>query len=425
MECVQNGECCAIVGVGSVGKSNLLRHLIHEKVIQHYLGENAQYTLFLNIDANALIEESVWGFYELMFHRLLQATESLDPGWGERFGPLYEKAIDSDNDRLARRYMERMVSALRGAPHHYRLVFLMDEFDEVFRGAEGALFAGLRALRDDHKYNLVYVVFGREELSQAHEIEGPYEAFYELVYLNTFGLGPYGEKDARHMLTRLASRRNRRLDEETAKAILMATQSHPGLVRAATWAVLDGRADPKRDDLGLQLLSDRNTRDEYHKIWDGLSQQEQRILHEIAQGGPWIDTNERSFKFLELKQIVTQTGGQPRIFSEHFATYVRDDAKTIRLRIGWHQRIVQRGPDLIKNILPNDFEVLAYLYQNRDRVCTREEIINQVWKSEAIAATRQKLQATIGRLRRQIEPEPKRPVYLVTHGDKGYQLENC
>jgi hypothetical protein len=425
MQCVQNGECCAVVGVGSVGKSNLLRHLIREDVIQHYLGQNAQQTLFLNLDANALVERSAWGFYELMLHRVLQTAETLDPAWRARLEPLYERAISDEDKRLTRRYLERMVSALRGAPHHYRLVFLMDEFDAVFRSVEAPLFSGLRALRDDHKYNLVYLVSGREELSQVHEVEGPHEAFYELVYLNTIGLGPYGEKDARHMITRLASRLDRRLDEDTTRAILAATQAHPGLIRAATWAVLDGRVAPKKGDLGRQLLSDRNTRDEYHKIWEGLSEQEQSTLHEIARGGPWIDVNERSFKFLELKKIVGQEGGRPRIFSDYFATYVRDYARIPRLRINWHQKIVRRGPDLVKDILPQDFDVLAYLYQNRDRVCKRQEIINMVWKEEAIAATYQKLQATIGRLRRKIEPDPRKPVYLITHGDEGCQLENC
>jgi hypothetical protein len=255
MQCIQGGECCAVVGVGSVGKSNLMRHLVRDQVRAHYLDDKeAQRTLFLILDGNALVEESVWGYYELMLHRLLQAAEMLDSNWRERLEPLYEGVVSSVDKRLTRRYLERMVSALRGAPHNYRLVFLMDEFDEVFRNVEGPLFSGLRALRDDHKYNLVYVVFGREELSQAHEIEGLHEAFYELVHLNTFGLGPYGEKDARHMIARLASRRNRRVSDQAIADILTATQSHPGLIRAATFAALDQLVDPLQADLGVQLL---------------------------------------------------------------------------------------------------------------------------------------------------------------------------
>jgi hypothetical protein len=425
MQRIKGGECCAVVGVGSVGKSNLLHHLAQAGVRQHYLGADAERTLFLKIDANAMVEESVWGYYELMLHRLIQTAETLDPAWGTRFNPLYERAIDGSNDRLARRYLERVVSALRTEPHRYRLVFLMDEFDQVFSKIEGRLFAGLRALRDDHKYNLVYVVAGRFELSQVRSIQGPREAFYELVHLSTFGLGPYTEGDARQMIARLATRRGLDLNERALKAIITATRAHPGLMRAATWAVIDGQADPRKGDLSTQLLSDQNVRDECRKIWEGLSSEEQRTLDEIVLGGPWVDRNERSSELLELKQVVVREGGLPRVFCELFANYVREDKKVPRLRINQHRQTVWRGHHQIEGITAQDFKLLSYLHQNCGRICSRDEIIDAVWEEEAAGATYQALQAAIGRLRRKIETDPGDPVYLITHRDRGYQLVNC
>jgi DNA-binding winged helix-turn-helix (wHTH) protein len=425
MQCVKSGECCAIVGVGSVGKSNLLRHLARGDVCQHYLGDEAARVLFLHVDANALVEESVWGYYELMLHRLIQAVETLDPAWSDRFDPLYERAIGGSNDRLARRYLERVVGALRGMPHRYRLVFLMDEFDEVFRKVEGRLFAGLRALRDDHKYHLAYIVAGRQELSQVHPIAGPHEAFYELVYLNTFGLGPYTDADAQHMVARLSARRDRALDERAIKAIITATQAHPGLMRAATWAVIDGRADPRKGNLSVQLLSDPTVRDECRKIWEGLSTEEQRALEEIALGGVWANRNPRSLELLALKEVVVRKDGLPHVFCELFANYVRDDQKVSHLRVDRHRQAVWRGSQQIEGLTAQEFKLLSHLYQNCGRICDRDEIIEAVWEDEAAGATPQALQAAIRRLRRKIEPDPGDPVYLITHRDQGYQLVNC
>lgn len=425
MQCVKSGECCAVVGVGSVGKSNLLRHLVRSDVRQHYLGDDAQRTLFLHIDANALVEESVWGYYELMLHRLIQVAEALDSAWSERFNPLYERTVDGSNDRLARRYLERAVSLLRAEPHRYRFVFLMDEFDEVFRKIEARLFAGLRALRDDHKYNLVYVVAGRQQLSQAHSIEGPHEAFYELVHLNTWGVGPYSAQDAQHMVARLAARRDWELDERATKAIISATRAHPGLMRAATWAVIDEQAHPRKGSLSSQLLSDPTVRDECRKIWDGLNPEEQRALEEIALGGVWVERDERATSSLELKQLVVRESGLPRLFCELFANYVRDDQKASRIRIDRQRQIIWRGRQQITGVTAQDFRLLSYLYQNCNRVCSRDEIIDAVWENEAAGATYQALQAATGRLRRKIEPDFRNPVYLITHRDQGYQLVNC
>jgi DNA-binding winged helix-turn-helix (wHTH) protein len=426
MGCVNGGECCAVMGVGSVGKSNLLRHLARPDVRQHYLGDDAPRTLFLNIDANALVEDSVWGYYELMLHRLIQVAEGLDQSWGTRFDPLYQRAVDGSNDRLARRYLERVVGALRGEPHRYRLVFLMDEFDEVFQKVPARLFAGLRALRDDHKYNLVYVASGRQELSQVHAIEGPHEAFYELLHLNTFGLGPYNEQDAQHMVARLFARWDVALDERATKAIVTATQAHPGLIRAVTRAVIDGRVSPRRDNLGVKLLTDQTVRDECRKIWDGLSPEEQHALETVALEGAWVDRDERSLKLLELKKVVTRKDGLPRVFCELFANYVRDDAKVSRLHIDLSRQTVWRGArQQIEDITAQDFKLLSYLYQNCGRVCSRDEIIDAVWGDESAGATYQALHAAVGRLRRKIETDSGEPVYLVTHRDRGYELKNC
>ncbi|HXW00348.1 MAG TPA: hypothetical protein VEC93_18155, partial [Anaerolineae bacterium] len=47
---LQAGDSCSVVGVGSVGKSNLLRFLGQDEVRQAYLGEAWQTYLFVYVD---------------------------------------------------------------------------------------------------------------------------------------------------------------------------------------------------------------------------------------------------------------------------------------------------------------------------------------------------------------------------------------
>lgn len=44
------GESCALVGVGSSGKSNIARHLTRLDVRQYYLGEEAAHTVTLYLN---------------------------------------------------------------------------------------------------------------------------------------------------------------------------------------------------------------------------------------------------------------------------------------------------------------------------------------------------------------------------------------
>jgi hypothetical protein len=227
------------------------------------------------------------------------------------------------------------------------------------------------------------------------------------------------------MVARLAARRGWEPDERAAKAIISATRAHPGLMRAATWAVIDERAHPRKGNLSFQLLSDPTVRDECRKIWDGLNPEEQRALEEIALGGVWVERDERATRSLELKQLVVREGGLSHPFCELFAHYVRDDQKASRIRIDQQRQIVWRGRQQMTGVTAQDFRLLSYLYQNCNRVCSRDEIIDAVWGHEAAGATYQALQAAVGRLRRKIEPDFRNPVYLITHRDQGYQLVNC
>ncbi|MGQ9888840.1 MAG: hypothetical protein ACUVSX_10165 [Aggregatilineales bacterium] len=85
MERWRAGESCSLVGVGSVGKSNLLQHLANPQVQAAYMKE-AQVRLFkaILIDPSLMVplpqprtpeNEPLrcWAGYELLMHRLFMA----------------------------------------------------------------------------------------------------------------------------------------------------------------------------------------------------------------------------------------------------------------------------------------------------------------------------------------------------------------
>lgn len=70
-----------------------------------------------------------------------------------------------------------------------------------------------------------------------------------------------------------------------------------------------------------------------------------------------------------------------------------------------------------------EMDILQYLYSNRTRPITREELLNKVWgySRNADIETRT-VDIHIAKLRRKIEPDPGQPVHLVTVRGAGYKL---
>ena len=69
-----------------------------------------------------------------------------------------------------------------------------------------------------------------------------------------------------------------------------------------------------------------------------------------------------------------------------------------------------------------EFELLEMLLRNAGRVLTRMQLIDRVWGSDYVGDTKT-LDVHIKRLRAKIEPEPARPVHIVTVRGLGYKFE--
>lgn len=75
-------------------------------------------------------------------------------------------------------------------------------------------------------------------------------------------------------------------------------------------------------------------------------------------------------------------------------------------------------------LTPQDFDILAYLYQNRGQPCSRQEIVEkalgEIYKEESTETSR--LNSAMSRLRQKIESDPDHPKYIMTVRGFGYRL---
>lgn len=84
-------------------------------------------------------------------------------------------------------------------------------------------------------------------------------------------------------------------------------------------------------------------------------------------------------------------------------------------------RMVMVGEECL--VLPGkEFDLLALLVNNPDRVFTREQILDKIWGFDYFGDTRT-VDVHIQRLRKKIEPNPEQPRYIKTVWGFGYRFE--
>jgi len=91
-----------------------------------------------------------------------------------------------------------------------------------------------------------------------------------------------------------------------------------------------------------------------------------------------------------------------------------------RLTVNLAKREV-RGPDGLIRLTRTEFDILAYLARNADRVVTSESILREVWGPHH-GEYAQTLRVHVGHIRKKIEDQPSAPKMLLTEPGVGYRF---
>lgn len=299
------GDSCSLVGVGSVGKSNLLQHLADPETQQAYMNFNDDDRFRAIIIDPAMLgplpssgadldQIRCWAGYELMMHRLFMAFYPFDLLGREdaqHFYDAYQALQDGTNPLYAYmglRYFELGLDFFmrRGV----RIVFMFDEFEEMLRTLPVKFFQTLRGLRDANKRHLSYLTFTRAPLSvlvdQYRIPTLDVEPFVELFNDNVLYVGPYSEQDATRMVEDLMGRNQKHYNEDQVRFLMWATGRYAGLLRSG-FRLLDavGPVDSLSmvNDSALRNLAMRRPiRDECQTLWSSLTPYEQQVMLSVA-----------------------------------------------------------------------------------------------------------------------------------------------
>jgi len=323
-------ESISLVGVGSVGKSNLLHHLSDKDVHFNYLKDfqNQVGTIIiapyflgpLPSEGSNTEQYKCWAGIELIMHRLYMAFypfDFLDQQDAQRFFDLYQALQNGNNPIYAYmglRYLELGLKIL--FDNNIHIVLMFDEFDEFLNMMPDKFFQILRGLRDSYKTNLTFLTFTRSTLPvlvdrlniDYHSIE----PFIELFTDNVLYVGPYNDEDALAMLNTLIKRDpNKSYPDHILRFLLHTSGKFAGIMRAS-FRVLDslGQITPQDidDDNLIRKLSQRTSvKTESKTIWLSLSSIEQQVLKAVAEISTYTndDTFNDAIKMLLQKRLLT------------------------------------------------------------------------------------------------------------------------
>jgi hypothetical protein len=416
------GECCALIGVSGVGKTNLVRFLQRPDVQNAYWGDDTAWIVL--IDTNSLaasMKSPEFVVLELMIHRLILEAErhKLPAVLVADFDRLHSTLIAQPDVYLALRYLDRICRRLC-EDEQIHIIFAFDQFEDIWTSLDARLFLNLRYLRDEYKYRLAYLVITRERLRRSHKEPQSVEAFWELFSAHTFGLGMYDEADATIMLERIAHRRGITVADELRRAAISTSGGHPALLRAVFWELYNR---PLQAIEPVDVSRVDKIAEECAKIWNDLLPGEQQIVRAIISGRSQLLEDAPALAELCLKEIVSQDGS--RLFSPIFHAFVNrlggEDAGGIVVDVALRQVVVD-GRVLTEPLSPLEFSLVEYLARNAGKVCRRDHILEALYPEDTLDTNDERLDTLLRRLREAIGDDARNPRHLFTHRSVGIRL---
>ena len=345
-------EPVSLVGVGSIGKSNLLHHLTDAEVRQKHLGQSAQQYQIIVIDPHLLgplptvgdhkDQFRCWAGLELIMHRLymtLYPFDSLSQEDVERFYELYQALQNGNNPLFAYmglRYLELALKIL--FDHNVNIIIMFDEFDELLRVLPPKFFQILRGIRDNYKTHLTYLTFTRRTLDiLVSQMEIDYfaiEPFIELFNDNVYYVGPYNEQDALFMLNTLVKRNPKISYPDHIYDFLMASSGRFAGIMRASFRLLGHLGTIASNDIHNEEITKKLSKmtpiiAECKTIWMSLSSIEQQVLKAVARLTDYDNSlaYDEAIKMLLQKQLLKINRDSETLMIEPplFYHYVQSD----------------------------------------------------------------------------------------------------
>jgi len=283
----KEGESLCLMGIAGTGKSNITNFLHADPYAYkvHYLHKETGSIHFPVIDGNTW-DGTQEGFWKQLLTALTETVENLEqPLPDTKITQIYE-------DQKAFSEVRRWVNWLC-QQHNQKIIFILDDFDQVLQQAPRDMLERLNALRSDgNREKLGYLLFTKRLPHILMQIDLPQEnsKFYDLFRHHIYALGLYTPDDEHQMLQHLNEGAGKPLRSQALATIKSLAGGHARLLKILfeLWRA----SPPETEDPVHYFLAKNDVCEECSRIFHGLHPDEQAVAYRIIEGSDTADDSE-------------------------------------------------------------------------------------------------------------------------------------
>lgn len=412
---IAKGLSTQVVGLPGVGKSNILRLLAYNVGVRaKHFGEYEKVMHFVYIDTSEVKNRPLFDITKFI---LLSLAFSL----GERrmteeskhVNELLKEGVSMQDELILFQSLKQALDYL-SIEKKFTVHLLFDKFDSLLPTLDEQFFTNLRVLRNHAKYRFgstFALTRPLEEVAEHHLLSD----FHDIVAGNSVYVSLYDPVGISFRLSYIDKATSKKIPPRDREELLKLTGGHAKLTKLSYEAV----ASEEETISNLQefLLKRSTVQGALFEIWNSLLPSEQLEL----KRGTFSDVSE----FLKSSYLVESNGIKIPLLSEFIKNTPVSSIDKITYDEEKNEIYVGATP-ISDKLSPSEFKLLRYLIDNKERLCTKDEIISSVWSDTKTqeGVTDQALDQIFYRLRKKIEEDPANPHFIHTIKGKGYKLSD-
>jgi len=436
---IQSGESGSIIGLAGAGKSNLLGFLSHQpEALTRRLTDPAIKLALVLVDLNNLPGNDLATFYRVTLRALYEARgrlAALDESLPAAIESRYRKVEEKTDPFLSQSALREALFLLQ--EQEIRLALILDPFDQFCRNAPTQVLDNLRGLRDSFKTTLSYITGLRQEVVY---LRSPAELgeLYEIVDTHVCWLGPMEGEDAGWVIAQVEEGSGKSFRKEHVEQLIMLTGGYPALLRAASLWLAETEPVPDTAAWEDLLLTNSSIQNRLQDLRSGLTGEEEAALSALQMASAINLPKERdeslrqitkkhqpALNRLQAKRLCQQINSDWQLFSPLFARFVAgmEGVSAGKIRPEPETDRFFQGETELNNLSEKDRRLLRHFLAYPQVIHTLDDLIEAAWaEDESSGVTNQAVQQAIRHLRKQIEPNPAKPAYLITEHGAGYRF---
>lgn len=391
-----------LIGMKRVGISNFLRFFLYHKYINLTYFDNKH--LFIPVDLNDLVEREIFPFWILTFKRIADNVEKSDlpEKIKKQIAIYFLDSIQSQDLFLTIDYLRKSLIFL--AENEYLPTIFFIRFDRIKPAINHEFFGNIQGLIDATHGKLSYVFTSDHSLDQLEPnifTKQSVSVFSDNIYIK-----PAEKNDTKIIFESSVKQFNVKINEENKKNLLRAVDGHTQYLLFGLICLSE--IEDIKIDVFNYLKNDERISLQSEELWESLSAIEQDIILKVLNqkklnsqdckdGSYLINTG-----FINTKNL--------KLFNPIFEYFVKikDDEK----------KKEKNATELSKK----EHLLLSFLEKNKNRICEREEIIENVWpEAESLGVTDWAIDRLVARLRAKMNIQNKK-YEIVTIKTRGYKL---